>query len=101
MLSESLDHAFEDMSERIWTETRLKSEELLRAVDSALSLAADQISSAEKEIILQSAGAVRDALESRETKRLKQANDALDNVTQTLAAIIVEKVMAEAAKQEK
>ncbi len=99
MLSESLDHAFEDMSERVWTETRLKSEELLRAVDSALSLAGDQISSAEKEIILQSASAVRDALATRETKRLKEANDTLDNATQTLAAIIVENAMAEAAKQ--
>ena len=92
MLSESLDHAFEDVSERVWTETRLKSEELLRAVDSAMSLAGDQIPTAEREIILQCASAVRDALETRETKRLKEANDALDNATQTLAAMIVEKM---------
>ena len=100
MLSESLDHAFEDVSERIWTETRLKSEELLRAVDSAMRLAGDQIPTAEKEIILQCATAVREALQTRETKRLKEANDALDNATQTLAAMIVEKAMAKASKQE-
>ena len=98
MLSESLDHAFEDMSERLWTETRLKSEELLQAVDSALNLAGDQISAAEKETILQCASAVRDALGTRETKRLQEANRALDDATQSLAAIIVEKAMAAAAK---
>jgi molecular chaperone DnaK len=101
MLSESLDHAFEDMSERVWTETQLKSEELLRAVDSALNLAGDQIPAAEKEIILQCASAVRDALATRITRRLKEANEALDNATQTLAAMIVETAMAAAAKQEK
>ena len=98
MLSESLDHAFEDMSERVWTETRLKSEELLHAVDSALNLASDQISPAEKEMILKCASAIRDALDTRETKRLQEANRALDDATQSLAAIIVEKAMA-AAKQ--
>ncbi len=36
MLAESLEHAFEDMSERVWTETRLKSEEMLAAVEKAL-----------------------------------------------------------------
>jgi molecular chaperone DnaK len=101
MLSESLDHAFEDVSERIWTETRLKSEELLRAVDSAMVLAGDQISTVEKEIILRCAAAVRDGLQTREAKRLKEANDALDNATQTLAAMIVEKAMADAARQQK
>jgi molecular chaperone DnaK len=98
MLAESLGHAFEDMSERIWTETRLKSEELLRAVDSGLALADDAISMTEKQTILQCAKAVRAALETRETKRLQKANEALDNATQTLAAVIVEKAMAAAAK---
>jgi molecular chaperone DnaK len=99
MLSESLDHAFEDMSERVWTETRLKSDELLRAVDSALNLAGDEIATAEKEMILQCAAAVRDALPTHETKRLQEANDALDRATQTLAALIVEKAMAGVAKR--
>ena len=98
MLAESLDHAFEDMSERLWTETRLKSEELLRAVDSALELAGNQIPVTEKENILKCASAVRDALGTHETKRLKEANESLDDATQTLAAMIVEKAMAEAAK---
>ncbi|MFN2476461.1 MAG: Hsp70 family protein, partial [Chthoniobacterales bacterium] len=35
MISESLDHAFDDMNERIWTEAQLKAEEMLGAVESA------------------------------------------------------------------
>ena len=37
MIGDSLEHAFEDMSERVWTETRLKSEEMLAAVAKALA----------------------------------------------------------------
>ena len=66
-----------------------------------MALAGDRISTAEKEVILKCAAAVRDGLQTRETKRLQEANDALDNATQTLAAMIVEKAMADAAKQKK
>ncbi len=43
MLADSLEHAFEDMSERVWTETRLKSEEMLAAVEKAFALAGDRL----------------------------------------------------------
>jgi molecular chaperone DnaK len=95
MLAESLDHAFEDVSERVWTEAKLKAEEMLRAVDAALGLAADRLASAEREQILQCAAEARHALQSHETARLKNANTALDDATQGLAAIIVEKAMQE------
>jgi molecular chaperone DnaK len=93
MLAESLDHAFEDVNERIWTETKLKSEEMLAAVESALQLAGDQIDQFEKERILQLAREVRETLDSHETQKLKQANQALDSATQDLAALIVENAM--------
>ncbi len=35
MISESLEHAFEDMSERVWTEAKLKADEMLSAVENA------------------------------------------------------------------
>jgi molecular chaperone DnaK len=47
MISESVDHAFEDMNERIWTEARLKAEELLPAVDQALDQLGAELSSEE------------------------------------------------------
>jgi molecular chaperone DnaK len=93
MLADSLDHAFQDVGERIWTETKLKSEEMLAAVESALQLVGDQIGDLEKKRILQLAGEVREWIDSHETQKLKQANEALDSATQNLAAVIVEKAM--------
>ena len=48
MLAESLDHAFEDVNERVWTEAKLKSEEMLSAVDMALKLVGDKIDISEE-----------------------------------------------------
>jgi molecular chaperone DnaK len=95
MLAESLDHAFDDVSERIWTETKLKSEEMLSGVDSALRTVGDKIDMVEKEEIARLAGEVRAALAERKIDKLKQANAALDAATQTLAALVVEKAMRE------
>src|SRR6266699_2739171 len=44
MIADSVDHAFEDMSERVWTETRLKSEEMLAAVEKAFQAVGDRLS---------------------------------------------------------
>jgi molecular chaperone DnaK len=95
MLAESLDHALDDVSERVWTETKLKSEEMLSGVDSALQTVGDKIDMVEKEEIARLAGEVRAALAERKIDKLKQANAALDAATQTLAALAVEKAMRE------
>jgi molecular chaperone DnaK len=94
MIADSLEHAFEDMSERVWTETRLKAEEMLTAVEKALELAGDRFPAPERQCIVQLANEVRAAMESRETPRLKAANAGLDEATQELAALIVEQAMA-------
>jgi molecular chaperone DnaK len=96
MLAESLEHAFEDVNERIWTETRLKSEEMLAAVVSALRLVGDQIEATEQDNILSLADAVRRAWEGRDVAKLKQANEALDAATQHLATMVIERAMADA-----
>jgi molecular chaperone DnaK len=93
MISESLDHAFDDMSERVWTETKVKAEEMLRAVDVAFAQMGDAIDPAEKEKIQRAAAEVREALKIRDARKLKSANSALDDATQNLAAAIVEKAM--------
>jgi molecular chaperone DnaK len=93
MLADSLEHAFEDVNERIWTETRLKSEEMLAAVEAALQLMGEEIDTAEQNRIRALAGAVRAALGARDVARLKKENQALDEATQTLAAIVIEKSM--------
>jgi molecular chaperone DnaK len=99
MIAESLDHAFEDMAERIWTEAALKSNELLPAVRSALTLVGDKLSAAERLEIEALVGQVEAALESHDHQRLKQANSALDEGTQHLATFLIDRAMAEAAKR--
>ena len=93
MISESLEHAFDDMSERFWTETKLKAEEMLSAVDAAFSQIGNAIDPAEKEKIVSAAAEVREALTTHDARKLQAANSALDEGTQALAAAIVEKAM--------
>ena len=94
MIADSLEHAFEDMSERVWTETRLKSEEMLAAVEKAFQVAGDRLPAEQRKQIEQLAEDVRRAIQTHETQRLKTANAALDDATQELAALIVEQAMA-------
>ncbi len=98
MIAESLDHAFDDMNERIWTESKLKAEEMLAAVNTALGLIRDNIAEDEKERITDAAAEVGRALKSKETARLKKANAALDEATQGLAAVLVEQAISAARK---
>jgi len=97
MISESLDHAFDDMSERVWIEAKLKAAEMLGAVEAAFDRVGDAVDAAEKETIIRRAAKVRQALETNDTRGLQAANAALDEATQGLAAAVIEKAM-QAAK---
>jgi len=93
MLLGSLEHAFEDMDARIFTEARLKAEEMLPAVKAALEQIGSELPESEILEIRERSSEVQAALESKETVRLKQALAALDNATQTLATRLLEKAM--------
>lgn len=93
MISESLEHAFDDMSERVWTEAKLKAEEMLGAVEMAFNRVGDAVDATEKETILSAATKLRAALETNDVRKLRAANAALDEATQGLAAAVVEKAM--------
>jgi molecular chaperone DnaK len=97
MISESLEHAFDDMSERVWTEAKLKAEEMLSAVDTALEQVGDGIDPTEKEKILDASTEVRAALTTHNPRKLQAANSVLDEATQGLAAALVEKAMRAAS----
>ena len=97
MLADSLEHAFADVNERIWTEAKLKSEEMLGAVDSAFALVGEQIEPAEKDEIRRLADGVRAALQSREVGKLKEVSTRLDEATQHLAALVLERALAQGA----
>jgi len=97
MIAESVEHAFEDMNERLWTEARLKAEELLPAVETALGQFGDAVSKAEWSVIQDAAAEVRRLLDAsgHDAAALKKANAALDEATQELAVRLVERAMEE------
>ena len=97
MIAESVDFAFEDMNERIWTEAKLKAEELLPAVDAALEQLGDEISVEEKAAVVSQATAVRVLLDAadHDAKALKAATQLLDDATQSLAVMLIDRAMEE------
>ncbi|MCH2062026.1 MAG: Hsp70 family protein [Verrucomicrobiales bacterium] len=93
MLAESVDHAFADMNERMWTEAKIKSDELVPAVEKALSLAGDLIDEQERDDIQGKLGNLEEALKGGSLDALKQANKALDLATEHLASRLLEKML--------
>ncbi len=93
MISASVDHAFGDMAERVFTEARLKAEELLPAVEQALSIGETWLDDEEKSSIHSAAAAVRSAMDRHDHIALKTAVQSLDKATEALAARIVEHAM--------
>lgn len=102
MISQSIDYAFDDMNERIWTEAKLKSDELLPAVDVALAQIGDLLDADAKAGIESAAAQVRSVLaaEPNDAKRLKEANQKLDDATEHLAALLVERAMEKALERQ-
>ena len=91
MISESVVHAFEDMAERVFTEAKMKAEELLPAVEAVLAqgLAED----GERGEIESAVEAVRVALQQGAANPLKAAVQRLDAATEALAARLVEQAL--------
>ena len=94
MLEESLVHAFEDMSDRVFVEAKMKSDELLPAVRQALAQAGDDLSDDERALIAQRVAEVETAIATGAGQPLKRANTALDEATQRLATILIERALA-------
>lgn len=101
MIAESVEYAFDDMNERIWTEAKLKAEELLPAVEAALSQFAEVVSESELMAIRSAEAQVRAVLaaDPHDVRALKQANQALDDATQELAVRLVERAMEESLER--
>lgn len=99
MIAESVEHAFDDMSERIFTEASLKAKEMLVAVENALTVLGDEISVDERQQIEALSIDVRNAVEQGESQQLKRANAALDRGTQNLATLLMERAMSAALEK--
>jgi molecular chaperone DnaK len=93
MIEASVEHAFEDMSARQFAEAKIKAEDLLAAVDAGLSKLAGTLSDADRAEIDSLAAAVKAAIEQQSAPALKKANEALDQGTEHLAALLIEQAM--------
>ncbi len=98
MVSSSVEHAFEDMSERIFTEAKFKAEELVPAVQMILSR--NLVEQSERDEVEESLAAVIAAMEGGSANTLKAAVQKLDSATEAAAARLVETAMEEALGRE-
>ncbi len=95
MVGDSVEHAFADMSERIFTETRIKAEEMLPAIQTALDRMGDDIPAEERQRITILVAEAKTAIEKENTQRLKKLLTELDDATQDLATLLIESLMRE------
>ncbi|HYR58816.1 MAG TPA: Hsp70 family protein, partial [Chthoniobacteraceae bacterium] len=93
MLEESLEHAFEDVNDRIFVEAKMKAGELLPAVRRALDQVGDALADDERALIAQRVAEVEQAVAAGAAQPLKRANAALDEATQRLATLLIERAM--------
>jgi molecular chaperone DnaK len=95
MVAESVEHAFDDLAQRQWIETKRKSADMLGATRKALAQVGHQVEPGEVRAIEALMQAVEKALESENLNELKAANAALDQGTQTLADFLMDFAMEE------
>jgi hypothetical protein len=95
MIADSLEHAFEDRDARLFTEAKLQAEEMLPAVENALRELHSLLSSDMQNALRARVDDVRLALKQEELTSLKKGLQELDQATQGLATLLVEKAMHE------
>lgn len=98
MVGQSVEHAFEDMSERIFTEAKMKAEELIPAVE--MILAQGMVEEDERSEIEEALGEVKKAVSEGVANPLKAAVLRLDMATEAAAARLVEHAMEAALEKE-
>ncbi len=98
MVGESVEFAFEDMSERIFTEAKMKADELLPAVE--MILEQGFVEEEEREEIEKAVSNVKASMALGNANALKAAVKILDEATEAAAARLVERAMEEALERE-
>ena len=93
MLGESLEHAFDDVNDRIFVEAKITADELLPAVRRALEQVGGELSADERGLIARRVAEVEQAVAAGAAQPLKRANAALDEATQYLATLLLERAM--------
>ena len=95
MLGDSLEYAFEDMDERIFTEAKIKADEMLPAIAAALVQLEGEVPDGIHLEIDRLVLATRSAIDLQATAQLKSLLKELDTITEPLATALIEKTLAE------
>jgi len=93
MIDDSIDHALEDMDGRVFTEAKVKADELLPALDEALALCGNNLDEETKAMILRAKSEVLAALESQDGAQLKSSVTKLDEATEELASLVMQSLL--------
>ncbi len=96
MISESLDHAFDDMNAAGLDRSEIESRRDVGAVEVAFERMGDAISTVERDEINSAAANLREALHPRKRENCKLPMPNSTGATQELAASIVERAMQSA-----
>ncbi len=99
MIADSVEHAFDDFQERRLVEAKLKAEEMQPAVRHALAAAGAELPAAERAEIDRRLAELELALAGGSLLALQEATAALDDATQSLATILMERAMDDALRK--
>jgi len=107
MIEESVENAFDDLKARQWIEAKLRAGETLGATRKGLAEYASELEPSYRQRVEAALLAVEAALETEDPKtksgdasRLKAANQALDEATQQLAELMMDKAMEEMLRKQ-
>ena len=102
MVEESVKHAFEDMAARQWIETKIRAQETVAATRKGLTECGDELAVSSRTDVEEALRRVEELLladgtegESGSVGKLKDAMAALDEATQPLADLMMEKATEE------
>ncbi len=101
MIEESVEHAFDDIEERRWIEAKLRAEQTAAATRKGLESLGGELVDDQRGAIESALAAVESLLAKRgrdeavTAAELKEANGNLDDATQPLAELMMDRVMAE------
>ena len=101
MIEESVEHAFDDIEERRWIEAKLRAEQTAAATRKGLESLGGELADDQRGEIESALAAVESLLAKRgrdeavTAAELKEANGNLDDATQPLAELMMDRVMAE------
>lgn len=106
MVEESVEHAFDDLAARRWIEAKLKAQATLEAAENGLAECGGDVPEEISAAVQSAVGEIRAALAAEDPEsevgpleRLKAAHQNLDEVSQPLAEILMERAMDEMLKR--